>query len=161
MALGLLGARGERHVHRRRSACDWAAFLWGLAETQVGAGEGKGLGRRRLWCGWFWRPEEEEMTDWEYVPSPIQLYSCGSGGKAPRRDTPYGVWRLLAEVVWRPVWLFAYLLEKYTYVMWQVLNVKIWVNCEPVGAAGLLSHNGRSINYFLKKRKSFSEPNKK
>lgn len=44
MALGLRGARGERHVHRRRSACDRAAFLWGLAQTQAGAGEGKGLG---------------------------------------------------------------------------------------------------------------------
>lgn len=71
MALGLLGARGERHVHRRRSACDRAAFLWGLAPTQAGAGEGKGLGRRRLWCGRRWRPEEEEMTVGELFPSPI------------------------------------------------------------------------------------------
>ena len=62
MALGLLGARGERHVHRRRSACDRPAFLWGLAQTQVGAGEGKGLGRRRLWCGRRRPPEEEEFT---------------------------------------------------------------------------------------------------
>lgn len=81
MALGLLGARGERHVHRRRSACDRAAFLWGLAPTQAGAGEGKGLGRRRLWCGRRWRPEEEEMTVGERFPSPIQLAAAAPGGK--------------------------------------------------------------------------------
>lgn len=45
MALGLLGAPGERHVHRRRSACDRAAFLWGLAQTQ-----GWGGGGERAWA---------------------------------------------------------------------------------------------------------------
>lgn len=44
MALGLCGVRGERHVHRRRSACDPAAFLWGLAQTQAGAGETGAVG---------------------------------------------------------------------------------------------------------------------
>lgn len=83
MALGLLGARGERHVHRRRSACDRAAFLWGLALAQAGAGEGTGLGRRRLWCGRRWRPEEEEMTVCKRFPSPTQQNSCNSQGKAP------------------------------------------------------------------------------
>lgn len=34
MALGLLGARGERHVLRRRSACDRAAFL-GAGRTSL------------------------------------------------------------------------------------------------------------------------------
>lgn len=89
MALGLLGARGERHVHRRRSACDRAAFLWGLAPTQAGAGEGKGLGRRRLWCGRRWRPEEEEMTE-SCCPPPYSL-QLRLPGESPWRDTPYGV----------------------------------------------------------------------
>lgn len=89
MALGLLGARGERHVHRR-SACDRAAFLWGLAPTQAGAGEGTGLGRRRLWCGRRWRPEEEEMTVGKRSPPPYGRTAAAPRGKPPQ-DTPRGV----------------------------------------------------------------------
>ncbi|KAL0619791.1 hypothetical protein AAY473_012475 [Plecturocebus cupreus] len=89
MALGLLGARGERHVHRRRSACDRAAFLWGLAPTQAGAGEGTRLGRRRLWCGLRWRPEEEEMTVGKRSPPPYGRTAAAPRGKPPQ-DTPRG-----------------------------------------------------------------------
>ena len=82
MALGLLGARGERHVHRRRSACDRAAFLWGLAQTQAGAGEGNGLGRSSLWCGRRRRPEEEELTEGA-SPPPYCLTVGARWGKPP------------------------------------------------------------------------------
>lgn len=110
MALGLLGARGERHVHRRRSACDRAAFLWGLAGTQAGAGRGKGSGGGG-WRGWLGRPEEEEMTVLGASPPPMQPDSCGSGGRDRRAS---GVWRLLAEEAWRPVLVSAFLLAKQT-----------------------------------------------
>lgn len=44
MALGLLGARGERHVHRRRSACDR------LHSCGVWPGPRQGGGGDRVWA---------------------------------------------------------------------------------------------------------------
>lgn len=89
MALGLLGARGERHVHRRRSACDRAAFLWGLARAQAGAGEGTRLGRRRLWCGRRWRPRRGRDDGLQALPLPQPAKQLQLPGESPGRD---GCW---------------------------------------------------------------------
>lgn len=73
MALGLLGARGERHVHRRRSACDrlHSCGVWRRPRP----------GRGRLWCGRRWRPEEEEMT--LKASPPPHSRTAAPPGKAP------------------------------------------------------------------------------
>lgn len=63
----------------------------GLGADPGWAGEGKGLGRRRLWCGRCRRPEEEEMTVWGRVPSPTQPNSCGSRGKTLEGHCWWGV----------------------------------------------------------------------
>lgn len=102
------GGAGERHVHRRRSACDWAAFLWGLAGTQAGAGRGKGWGGGDG-RGWLWRPEEEEMTVC-VLPLPRAANSCRSGGPG---GTLVAGGAALVEEVWRPVLFSARLLAQH------------------------------------------------
>lgn len=136
MALGLLGARGERHVHRRRSACDWAAFLWGLAQTQAGAGEGKGLGRSSLWCGRRRRPEEEELTEGS-SPPPYCLTAAARWGSPPR-DGPDGDVTAVGEGKdLSPYFLICLSPSKYTYVKWLVPNVGAGISHESGKATGL------------------------
>lgn len=129
MALGLVGARGERHVLRRRSACDWAAFLWGLAGTQAGAGRGKGLGGGG-WRGWLWRPEEEEMAV-GVLPLPhtaYQLPQRGGGWRAEGHSLP-GVTAVGGGLA--PCFVIC-LSPCKAYLRWQVPIVEICINCEPL-----------------------------
>lgn len=70
------------------------------------------------------------------------------------------------EKVWCPVFLSAFLLVKYVYVIWQVPNVEIGINwvlshwSELKGETSSWATTSNNTNYFLRKRQSFSDPNK-
>lgn len=119
MALGLFGARGERHVHRRRSACDRAAFLWGLAPTQARAGEGTGPGWRRLVRSALAARRGRDDGWLVFPPSPRAAQQLRPPGTAPKGTLLAGCDGCREEEkVWRPIFLSAFLLAKCSYVRW-------------------------------------------
>lgn len=89
MALGLLGARGERHVHRRRSACDR------LHSCGVWPGPRRGGGGDRAWAEETVvrsalaarRGRDDCLKALPPLPPP-QPSSCASQGRAPFRGVP-------------------------------------------------------------------------
>lgn len=118
MALGLLGARGERHVHRRRSACDR------LHSCGVWRGPRQGGGGDRVWAeemvvrsALAARRGRDDCLKALPLPHSPQQNSCGGGG-APERTLLSGC----ASHWWRrrfDAFLSAFLLAKYAYVRWQ------------------------------------------
>lgn len=82
MALGLLGARGERHVRRRRSACDRLHSCGVWLRPRVGGAEAAVVRSG---------PEEEELTGESPVPE----------GKPPGRARQ-GWWLWVQEGVGAP-----------------------------------------------------------
>lgn len=98
MALGLLGARGERHVHRRRSACDR------LHSCGVWPGPRQGGGGDRVWAeemvlrsALAARRGRDDCLKALPLPPAAEQLRRGWGWGSPRKDTPFGVCQPLVE----------------------------------------------------------------